>query len=63
MIFPIRCFTCGKIIGHLWEEYQKRVAKGEEPKKVLDELKIKKYCCRTIFLTHRELIAEIAKIK
>jgi DNA-directed RNA polymerase subunit N (RpoN/RPB10) len=22
MIIPIRCFTCGKLIAHLWEEYQ-----------------------------------------
>ena len=21
MIIPIRCFTCGKVIAHLWEDY------------------------------------------
>jgi DNA-directed RNA polymerase subunit N len=63
MIIPIRCFTCGKVIGHLWEEYERRVKSGEHPAKVLDELGIKKYCCRAIFLTHRELIKEIAKFK
>ena len=21
MIIPIRCFTCNKVIAHLWEEY------------------------------------------
>jgi len=25
MIIPIRCFTCSKVIGDLWEEYNKRV--------------------------------------
>jgi DNA-directed RNA polymerase subunit N len=25
MIIPIRCFTCSKVIGDLWEEYDKRV--------------------------------------
>jgi DNA-directed RNA polymerase subunit N len=63
MIIPVRCFNCGKVIGHLWEEYEKRVRNGEDPKKVLDDLGIKKYCCRAIFLTHRELIKEIAKFK
>ena len=29
MIIPIRCFSCGKPIAHLWEEYKERVAKGE----------------------------------
>ncbi|MEM3091785.1 MAG: DNA-directed RNA polymerase subunit N, partial [Candidatus Pacearchaeota archaeon] len=38
MIIPIRCFSCGKPIGHLFEEYKKRVSEGEKPGKVLDEL-------------------------
>jgi len=24
MIIPIRCFSCGKPIAHLYEEYKKR---------------------------------------
>ena len=27
MIIPIRCFTCGKLIAHLWEEYEGEVQK------------------------------------
>lgn len=60
MMFPVRCFTCGKVIGHLWEEYKKRVENGEEPAKVLDDLGVERYCCRTIFLTHTDVIKEIA---
>jgi len=25
MIIPIRCFTCGKLIAHLWEDYNKQL--------------------------------------
>ena len=25
MIIPIRCFTCGKVIAHLWEEYFNKI--------------------------------------
>tara|TARA_B100001109_G_scaffold241873_1_gene226364 strand:- start:611 stop:871 length:261 start_codon:yes stop_codon:yes gene_type:complete len=25
MIIPVRCFTCSKVIGDLWNEYQRRV--------------------------------------
>ena len=25
MIIPIRCFTCNKVIAHLWEEYLNRI--------------------------------------
>lgn len=59
MIFPVRCFTCGKVIGHLWEEYARRVSRGESPGKVLDDLGVKRYCCRRMFLSHVDLISEI----
>ena len=25
MIIPVRCFTCNKVIAHLWEEYLNRI--------------------------------------
>ena len=61
MIFPVRCFTCGKVIGHLWEDYEKRVKEGENPKKVLDDLGVTRYCCRRMFLSHTEIIDEVLK--
>jgi len=63
MIIPVRCFSCGKVVGHLWEEYKKRVENGENPEKVLDSLGLERYCCRTLFLTHIDLIREIAKFR
>ena len=59
MEFPIRCFTCGKVIGHLYEEYKKRVEAGEKPKEVLDSLGVKRYCCRRMFLSHVNLVDEV----
>ncbi|MEK6899579.1 MAG: DNA-directed RNA polymerase subunit N, partial [Nanoarchaeota archaeon] len=29
MIIPIRCFSCGKPVGHLWEEYKEEMNKGK----------------------------------
>lgn len=63
MIIPVRCFTCGKPVGHLWEEYNSKVKKGEERKKALDELGLERYCCRTIFLSHVDLIDDSALFK
>ena len=62
MIIPIRCFSCAKPVGHLWEEYKDRVKK-EEPKKVLDEIGLKRYCCRALFLGHVDLIDVVARYK
>ena len=56
MIIPIRCFSCGKPVGHLWEEFNERIGKGEEQKKVLDILGLERYCCRGLFLGHIDLI-------
>jgi len=63
MIIPIRCFSCGKPIAHLWEDYKKRVAAGEDSKKVLDELGVERYCCRSVFLGHVDLIETVSKFK
>jgi len=63
MIFPVRCFTCGKPIGHLWEKYQRLLKEGKTPNSALNELKIKRPCCRAIFLTHVDMIKKIMKFK
>jgi DNA-directed RNA polymerase subunit N (RpoN/RPB10) len=83
MIIPIRCFTCGKVIGDKYNYYKNKVRelknesgehndstltanyisknkKIETPEnKVLNELKINRYCCRRHFITHIELLEEI----
>ena len=63
MMVPVRCFSCGKPIGHLWEKYKERVANGEDPKKVLDDLGLERYCCRSVFLGTVDLIEIVAKYK
>lgn len=58
MIIPIRCFTCGKIIGNKLSKYEEySMLYGE--KEALDKLKIQRYCCRRMLLTHIELINKI----
>lgn len=63
MMIPIRCFSCGKPVGHLWAEYQERVAKGEDAKKVMDALGLERYCCRALFMGHVDLIDTAAEFK
>ena len=60
---PIRCFSCGKPLAHLWEEYKKRIDSGEDAGKVLDELGVDRYCCRAVFLGHADMLPEVAKFK
>ena len=41
MIIPVRCFTCGKVLGHLWERYLEGVqqARLEEEEKGEDRFR------------------------
>lgn len=63
MIIPVRCPSCGKVVGDEWEEYKERVEEGEDAKDVLDDLGIDRYCCRSLFLTHVDLLEEVARYK
>ncbi|XP_065491531.1 DNA-directed RNA polymerases I, II, and III subunit RPABC5 [Caloenas nicobarica] len=59
MIIPVRCFTCGKIVGNKWEAYlgllQAEYTEGD----ALDALGLKRYCCRRMLLAHVDLIEKL----
>ena len=63
MMIPVRCISCGKPVGQLWEQFQKRIAAGEDAKKVLDDLGLKRYCCRALFLTNVDMVKQIGKYR
>ena len=63
MQIPIRCFSCGKPVAHLWEKYTEKVNNGEDKKKALNELGLERYCCRALFLGHIDLIDTVARFK
>lgn len=63
MMVPVRCFTCGKVVGNSYEEYAKRVEKGEKPEEVLTSLGIERYCCRRMILSHKDLVKQIMQYK
>jgi len=64
MIVPIRCWSCGKPIGHLWEEFlQKTTNRTKNIKETLDEMGLDRYCCRAQFLGHSDLHETVAEFK
>ena len=72
MIIPVRCLTCGKVIGDLYNAYQREIKKETSSNdtinmstkkiekthrgKVMDKLGLKRYCCRRHMLSHVDLI-------
>jgi len=63
MMVPIRCWSCGKPIAQVWEEFKARVEKGENRKDVLDDLGLDRYCCRAMMMGHVDLIDTASKFK
>ncbi len=59
MEFPVRCPTCGTVIGKDWDKFIEGVKSGKSPEKVLDQLGYHRYCCRRVFLSHVELVYSI----
>ena len=59
MMIPIRCFTCGKLIGDKFVDFESKVKSGEDPGKALDDLKIKRYCCRRMLISSVDVIDQV----
>ena len=59
MIIPVRCFTCGTVVGSSYQTFVKRVQMGEDPQEVLDDLDIKRYCYRRMIISHSDLLGEL----
>jgi DNA-directed RNA polymerase subunit N len=53
---PIRCFTCGSLLGDKYEIFSERIKNNEEPGTVLDDMDIKRYCCRRMILSNVDII-------
>lgn len=59
--FPIRCYTCGKVIGRHAHRYFNTIQQRQQSEQhgqkniaenLLDELHIMRYCCRMLFMTY-----------
>ncbi|KAI0151624.1 8 kDa subunit-domain-containing protein [Xylariaceae sp. FL1272] len=62
MIIPIRCFSCGKVTGDLWERYLKYIEDEDcTDGDAMDKLGLKRYCCRRMIMTHVDLIEKLLK--
>lgn len=59
MMVPVRCFTCGAVIGQHWDAFRERTQRGDPAGVVLDSLGLSRYCCRRMLLTHVDLLDEV----
>lgn len=47
-MIPIRCFSCGKVLGNKAEHFKKY----EDKEQAFKDLNITRYCCKTILMTY-----------
>ncbi|CAN7134401.1 unnamed protein product [Brassica rapa subsp. narinosa] len=59
MIIPVRCFTCGKVIGNKWDAYLDLLQLDYTEGDALDALNLVRYCCRRMLMTHVDLIEKL----
>jgi len=59
MIIPVRCYSCGKVIGNLYEQYQQLLNEDYTEAEALDALRLDRFCCRRMILSHIDLIDDL----
>lgn len=66
MIIPVRCFSCGRVVGSAYSEFVRLTKPEREGEKAqmgtreaLDHLGLSRYCCRRMILAHVDLIDEV----
>ncbi len=63
MLIPVRCWSCGFPVAEFYDDYQTRVKAGEKPEKILDDLGIKRYCCRRMFVAQVDFVEDLIPFK
>ncbi len=59
MIIPIRCFTCGKLIGDKWEPFDRMRKEGKNINEIYKELGITRFCCKRMLVSHVNLLDDL----
>ncbi len=59
MSFPVRCFTCGKVIGSFEQKYKNMLESGLTQKETLDALGMTRYCSRRMFLGYVDVLDQV----
>ncbi|MFX1316508.1 MAG: DNA-directed RNA polymerase subunit N [Promethearchaeota archaeon] len=57
----MRCFSCGKLIAHIYEPYLEMLEKGENSDEAFKKLGIERWCCKRMIVSHVDLIDDLLK--
>jgi DNA-directed RNA polymerase subunit N (RpoN/RPB10) len=54
MLFPIRCYTCNKVVARYFNQY-KLLLKSFTMEETFEKLKIHRCCCRRMFMGYHDI--------
>ncbi len=60
MIIPVRCFTCGRVVGSAHKVFEEGLAADKSGKEALDATGLERFCCRRMVLSHKDLVSAAA---
>lgn len=55
---PARCFSCGKVLGNKYAEYEK-LCQTQSAESAMNQLAITRYCCRRMMLTSIDVAQQV----
>jgi DNA-directed RNA polymerase I, II, and III subunit RPABC5 len=56
MLIPVRCYTCGKVVGDKWEHYNDLLSQGKKESEAFEIIGLKRYCCKRVLMGHVDVI-------
>lgn len=63
MIIPVRCFSCGFPVGAFYKEFEEKAEGRKRARTVLNDMKIRRYCCRRMLVSQVDVVDEVAPFK
>lgn len=58
MLKPVRCFTCGALVGDKHGIFNERLKAGGDSSEILNSMNIKRYCCRRMLISNMDIIEQ-----
>ncbi len=60
MMVPVRCFTCGTVVGSAYDAFKAELDAGKPNKEALEATGLERFCCRRMLVAHVDLVKESA---
>lgn len=60
MMVPVRCFTCGNVVGSAKAVFEDALKEGKSGKEALDATGLTRFCCRRMVVSQVDILTDAA---